>query len=109
MKRTLLDITNVLSRKISKVVLEVYDLEDYQYFIFLAKDWRFAQALIELPDRNKENRLMITINSQYISPVDYITEQSDSGLLIKFKKSNFPYILDSTDFIEIIGDLENYA
>lgn len=65
--------------------------------------------LRELPVRNAENRLMVTINTQYISPVDYITQISSDGLLIKFKKSNFPYVLDSEDYIEIIGDLENYA
>lgn len=109
MKRSLLDITNVLSRNLSKVVLEVYNLDDANYFIYVAKNWRFAQMLRELPVRNAENRLTITINTQYISSVDYVTELSNDGLLIKFKKSNFPYVLDSEDYIEIIGDLENYA
>lgn len=109
MKRSLIDITNVLSRNLSKVVLEVYNLDDANYFIYVAKNWRFAQMLRELPVRNAENRLTITINTQYISSVDYVTELSNDGLLIKFKKSNFPYVLDSEDYIEIIGDLENYA
>lgn len=109
MKRTLLDITNVLSRNVSKVKVEAYDLNDTNYFIFIAKNWRFAQSLTELPIRSAENRVTITINTQYISSKDYITETSSGGLLIKFKKSNFPYILDSEDYIEIIGDLENYA
>ena len=52
---------------------------------------------------------MVTINTQYISSKDYITESSNDGLLVKFKKSNFPYVLDAEDYIEIIGDLENYA
>jgi hypothetical protein len=109
MKRSLLDITNVLSRNVHKVTLEPYDLEDSNYFIFIAKNWRFAESLSELPVRNSENRLMVTINTQYISSKDYLTEISSGGLLIKFKKSNFPYILDSEDYIEIIGDLESYA
>lgn len=109
MKRSLLDITNVLSRNLSKVVLEVYNLNDTNYYIFIARNWRFVQMLRELPVRNAENRLTITINTQYISSVDYVTELSNDGLLIKFKKSNFPYVLDSEDYIEIIGDLENYA
>lgn len=109
MKRSLLDITNVLSRSVSKVKLESYNLDDANYFIYVAKNWRFAQMLTELPERNFENRLMITINTQYISSKDYTTESSSAGLLVKFKKSNFPYVLDSEDYIEIIGDLENYA
>jgi hypothetical protein len=109
MKRTLLDITNTLSRNLQRVVLKPYNLNDSNYFIFIAENWRFAESLIELPNRNPENRLTININTQYISSVDYITEISNTGLLIKFKKSNFPYILDSDDYIEIIGDLENYG
>lgn len=109
MKRSLLDITNVLSRNVSKIKIEAHNLDDATYFIFIAKNWRFAEMLRELPVRNSENRLMVTINTQYISSKDYVTEISNDGLLIKFKKSNFPYVLDSEDYIEIIGDLENYA
>ncbi len=65
--------------------------------------------LPELPIRNSENRLMVTINTQYIATADYITEVGSQGLLIKFKKNNFAYNLDSDDYIEIIGDLERYA
>lgn len=109
MKRTLLDITNSISRNLQKVVLKPYNLDDSNYFIFVAENWRFVESLREMPIRNAENRLTISINTQYISSKDYITEISSSGLLIKFKKSNFPYILDSNDYIEVIGDLENYA
>jgi hypothetical protein len=109
MKRSLLDITRILSREPSKVVLNPHDLNDSNYYIFIATNWRFAEMLRELPQRNSENRLTITINTQYISTRDYITEISDGGLLIKFIKSNFAYNLDSDDYIEIIGDLESYA
>lgn len=109
MKRNLLDITKILTRNPSKITLESYNLDDFNYFIFIAKNWRFAAALRELPIRNNENRLTITINTQFISPTDYVTETISDGLLIKFKKSNFAYNLDSNDFIEVIGDLENYA
>lgn len=109
MKRNLLDITRIINRNPSKVVLEVYNLDDPNYFIFLAKNYRFAESLRELPNRNLENRLHITINTQYISSTDYLTELSDNGLLIKFKKINFAYQLDNNDFIEVIGDLENYV
>jgi hypothetical protein len=109
MKRTLLDITNKISRNLSTVVLESYDLNDSDYFIFLARNWKFADMLREIPNRNPENRLTITINTQYISPTDYITQPSEYGLLIKFIKNKFAYNLDRYDYIEIIGDLENYA
>ncbi len=109
MKRSLLDITNVLSRNVHKVTLEPYNLEDSNYFIFIAKNWKFAESLSEIPIRNSENRLMVTINTQYIATGDYITEVGSTGLLIKFKKNKFAYNLDSNDYIEIIGDLESYA
>lgn len=109
MKRNLLDITKILSREPKRVLLEPYDLNDSNYFIFIAKNWRFAEMLAELPIRNSENRLTITINTQYISTADYIIEFVSEGLLIKFKKNNFAYNLDTDDYIEIIGDLESYA
>lgn len=109
MKNNLLDITQNLCRKVYSVYLDVYDLEDTNYFIFVAKNWRYTQLTNELEIRKTQDRLFITINSQYISPRDYLTEQGDSGLLIKFKKSNFPYTIDGSDIIQIIGDLESYA
>ena len=52
MKRSLLDITNVLSRNVSKIKIEAYNLDDATYFIFIAKNWRFAEMLREFPVRN---------------------------------------------------------
>jgi hypothetical protein len=49
------------------------------------------------------------INTQGISPRDYIVEDGTEGLLIKFVKSNFEYELDTNDYIEIHGDIEKYA
>lgn len=109
MKNNILDITQKLCRKIYSVSLDVYDLNHSTYFIFVAKNWRFAQMSNDLQIRNVQDRLFVTINTQYISPRDYITEQSSDGLLIKFIKSNFPYNLEDSDTIQIIGDLESYA
>ena len=49
------------------------------------------------------------INTQGITPRDYIIEEGGNGLLIKFIKSNFEYALDNDDYIEIHGDIEKYA
>jgi hypothetical protein len=65
--------------------------------------------LREIEYRKEQDRLRIFINTQNISPRDYITEQGPNGLLVKFIKESFEYNLDSQDFIEIKGDIERYA
>jgi len=37
-----------------------------------------------------------------------LVEQSNNSLLVKFIKSRFSYNLDSDDFIEVYGDIEQY-
>ena len=51
----------------------------------------------------------VYINTQNISARDYIVETTPNGLHIKFIKSNFEFQLDETDYIEIKGDIEQYA
>lgn len=109
MKRTLLDITQKMFRKPGNAILTAKDLNDSTYFIFEATGWRFVDILREIEYRTTQDRLKIYINTQSISPRDYITEQGTSGLLVKFIKENFQYNLDSEDFIEIKGDIERYA
>ena len=109
MKRTLLDITHKISRKFNRAVLIAYNLNDSNYFIFEAKGYRLASMLREIQYRESQDRLNIRINTQSISPRDYEIEDGDTGLLIKFKKSNFSYVLDNHDIITIIGDIEKYA
>ena len=41
----------------------------------------------------------------YILEQDYIFEQA-GNILIKFKKANFPYTLDSNDKVLIKGDIQ---
>jgi hypothetical protein len=53
--------------------------------------------------------LQVYINTQAISGTDYIVEEGGNGLLIKFIRSEFQYNLDSQDYIEIKGDIEQYA
>ena len=109
MKRTLLDITQKISRNPGKTNLIPKDLTNSTYWIFEATGWRFVSILREIEYRTTQDRLKIYINTQSISPRDYIVEEGGSGLLIKFIKTNFEYDLDSVDYIQIEGDIEQYA
>ena len=109
MKRSLLDITQKISRKFNRAVLSAYDLNDSNFFIFKAEGYRLTNILREIEYRETQDRLNIRINTQNISPRDYIVDESGGNLLIKFKKSEFSYSLDANDIITIIGDIEQYA
>jgi hypothetical protein len=109
MKRSLLDITQKISRKPGKAVLTPKDLTNSTHFIFEATGWRFVSILREIEYRTTQDRLQVYINTQAISGTDYIVEEGGNGLLIKFIRSEFQYNLDSQDYIEIKGDIEQYA
>lgn len=109
MKRTLLDITQKISRKVNKSVLTPKNLSDSTYWIFEATGYRFVELLREIELRATQDRISVYINTQSIAANDYVIEQGNSGLLVKFIKSNFEYQLEETDFIEIKGDIERYA
>jgi hypothetical protein len=109
MKRSLLDITQKMFRKPGNVILIPKDLSHPNYWIFEATGWRFVDILREIELRETQDRLRVYINTQNISAKDYIVEQGGTGLLVKFKRDNFEYQLDSQDFIEIKGDIERYA
>ena len=109
MKRSLLDITQKISRKPGKVVLTTKDLTNSTYWIYEAMGWRFVDILREIQYRTTQDRLQVYINTQAISARDYEVQQGGSGLLIKFIKNRFEFILDDDDYIEIKGDIEQYA
>jgi hypothetical protein len=109
MKRTLLDITQKISRKVTATTLIPKDLNHSTYSIWEATGFRFVSVLRELQIRTSQDRLDIRINTQSISANDYIIESGSNGLIIKFIKSNFEYELDLDDYIEIKGDIEQYA
>jgi len=109
MKRSLLDITQKISRKPGKTNLNRKNLNDSTYWIYEATGWRFVSLLREIEYRSSQDRLKIYINTQSISATDYIVEEAGNGLLIKFIKSNFEYQLDKNDYIQIEGDIEQYA
>ena len=109
MKRSLLDITQKISRKPGKAVLTPKDLTNSIYWIYEATGWRFVSILREIEYRTTQDRLQVYINTQSISGTDYIVEEGGNGLLVKFIKSRFEFILDDDDYIEIKGDIEQYA
>jgi len=109
MKRSLLDITQKISRNPGKAVLTPKDLTNSTHFIYEATGWRFVSILREIEYRTTQDRLQIYINTQAISGTDYIVEEGGNGLLIKFIRNQFQYNLDSQDYIEIKGDIEQYA
>ena len=109
MKRSLLDITQKISRNPGKTNLTPKDLTNSTYWIFEATGWRFVDILREIQYRTTQDRLKIYINTQSISARDYIVEEGGNGLLIKFIKNNFQFDLDNDDYIQIEGDIEQYA
>ena len=109
MKRNLLDITQKISRNPGKTNLTPKDLTNSTYWIYEATGWKFVDILREIQYRTTQDRLKIYINTQSISAKDYIVEEGGNGLLIKFIKTNFEYQLDAQDYIQIEGDIEQYA
>jgi hypothetical protein len=109
MKRSLLDITQKISRNPGKTNLTPKDLTNSTYWIYEATGWRFVSILREIEYRTTQDRLKIYINTQSISARDYIVEEAGNGLLIKFIKTNFEFNLDNDDYIQIEGDIEQYA
>ena len=109
MKRSLVDITQKLFRKPIMAVLIPKDLNHPTYWIYEAPGHRLVNILREIELRESQDRLLVMINTQGITPRDYIIEEGENGLLIKFIKSNFEYALDNDDYIEIHGDIEKYA
>jgi hypothetical protein len=109
MKRSLLDITQKISRNPGKTNLIPKDLTNSTYWIYEAKGWKFVDILRELQFRTTQDRLKIYVNTQSISARDYIVEESSNSLLIKFIKSHFEFDMDDDDYIQIEGDIEQYA
>jgi transcriptional regulator len=109
MKRSLLDITRQISRKVGVAYLKPYNLSDTNYWIYVADGFRFVDLLREIEYRSQQDRIKVTINTLYISNRDFIVEELPNALLIKFIKSQFEYQLDELDEIIIKGDIEYYA
>jgi hypothetical protein len=104
-------------KDLKKILDQVHEPDEYQlvphnlshplYWI-----WKIENAALKdlnsflRPYRKEHARFDIFINSQYILEKDYIAEQSGKDFHIKFKRSNFPYNLDSSDNIKLEGDVQ---
>jgi len=86
MKRSLLDITQKMFRKRIMAVLTPKDLNHSDYWIYQATGYKLVDVLREIEYRESQDRLLVMINTQGISPRDYDIEEGGNGLLIKFKK-----------------------
>jgi len=109
MKRSLADITQKLFRKPLMAVLIPKDLNNSNYWIYEATGYRLVSILREIELRKSQDRILVMVNTQGISPRDYIVEETGNGLLIKFIKDRFEFELDDNDYVEIHGDIEKYA
>jgi hypothetical protein len=109
MKRSLLDITQKISRKVNRTILTPIDMENSTYWIWEATGWKFVEILREIELRTTQDRVSVNINTQFVSHVDYIIEEGTNGLIFKFIKSQFEFQLDLEDYVEVKGDIEKYA
>jgi hypothetical protein len=71
--------------------------------------------LREVEYRVSQDRIKIYLNTQHITTKDCIVENGDKGIVVKFIKNNFEMYtinqqeLSGEDYIEIKGDIEQYA
>jgi len=100
-----------------KILSQVHEPDEYQlishdmnhgiYWIWKLPHGKLKDLELEVRKNRPEHaRFDIFINGQYVLEDDYIFEAGGSNLLIKFKKSNFGYTLQTTDDIKIEGDIQ---
>ena len=102
------DIRRVLQQlnEPNEFILEEVDLEDVNFFIYKISNCKIKDMDVRFNKlRPDHTRFDVFINGQFILDVDYIFEQSGKDFLIKFKRANFDYTLDSNDKVFIEGDL----
>jgi hypothetical protein len=84
--------------------VDVYDLSDVTYFIFIIDGFVLAPNSLMGTLTSVQEKERVDINGQAILSVDYILENNDgNSVLVKFIKANFPYTLDATDDIRVTG------
>jgi hypothetical protein len=104
-------------KDLRKILEQVHEFDEYQltpvnlthpnYFIWKVPGVKMKDLNLNLRKNRKEHsRFDIFINGQFILERDYITEQKNNDLLVKFIRANFPYDLESDDDIKIEGDIE---
>jgi hypothetical protein len=85
--------------------LTPYDLSHPIYWIWILRN----SVINDLPPHLRKNikehaRFDVFVNGQFIGPKDYVVEQFGKDIIVKFKRSNFQYELESTDSIKMSGD-----
>lgn len=89
------------------IELTEHDGSHPTFHIFKLSNAKFKDLDLQLRKFRPEHaRFDIFINGQYILEQDYIFEQVGPDILIKFKKANFAYTLDSNDKVLIKGDIQ---
>lgn len=104
MKNSFLDIINIYNTD-NQALCDFKEVND-TYYVFVATNWFFKQYLRDFVRIKDENRILVYINTIVINPVDYDIEELGNGINIKFKKSNFPYVLNIRDKVYISADVE---
>lgn len=102
--------------------MEPVDLYHPLYWIWKVDNIRIKTLDSRLSDKRKTTaRFDVFINGLFIRSVDYVFEQVNNDFYIKFKRSNFPtiidnpndpnfgqeYLIEPSDDVKIKGDLEN--
>ena len=104
-------------KDLKKILTQVHEPDEYKltpkdmnhplYWIWKLENGRMKDLDLNLRQFRKEHaRFDIFINGQYILEDDYIQEHNGNDFIIKFKKSNFNYLLENDDDIKIEGDIQ---
>jgi hypothetical protein len=104
MKNSFLDIINIYNT--DNQALCDFEEVNNTYYVFVAKNWFFKQYLRDFVRIKDENRILVYINTIVINPIDYDIEELGNGINVKFKKSNFPYVLNTRDKVYLSADVE---
>jgi hypothetical protein len=104
MKNSFLDIINTYNT--DNQALCTFEEVNDTYYVFVARNWFFKQYLRDIVRLKNENRILVYINTIVINPVDYDIEEIHNGINVKFKKSNFPYVLNIRDKVYLSADVE---
>lgn len=99
----------------NEFIFQSFDKSHPFYWIFILKNVRVKTISPKITELRKHSaRFDIFINGLFIANNDYIIEEINNDLYLKFKKSNFPavdrfgnpYDIEDTDEVKIKGDVE---
>ena len=106
-------------KDLQNILQQVHEPDEYQlvvdnmnqslYWIWKLENAKLKDLELNLRSFRQEHaRFDIFINGQYVLEQDYLFSTSGRGILLKFKKANFDYTLNTSDIIKIEGDIEVY-